>query len=163
MRMFIPEIGTKIVLSAPWTINVQNEYRNAVVFGLLAATREDLVQAGRIEATRLREEARTDPPGLGYVEQRDRRARLYQRADAAESLEVTLPAGTELSVDRIYIRKGVSDYSSLTFNLTKTTHPDLNRKGRKRFWVKLAEVNRMEFELAPGQAEKAPAPVAAGP
>lgn len=46
-----------------------------------------------------------------------------------------------------HIRKGASEYSSITFYLTGTTHPLLISRKALRFWVKLDEVNKMEFNL----------------
>lgn len=72
-------------------------------------------------------------------------------------IPVTLPAGTTLKVDRIYIRKGVRDYSSVTFfakDLGETTvkHSrwvSSNAVAKKiksqRFWAKLADCNNIEF------------------
>jgi hypothetical protein len=61
--------------------------------------------------------------------------------------EVTLPKGTRLKVDRIYIRKGADEFGSLTFYC----NPHL--KGAKakgaikgRFWAKLSDVNTMVIE-----------------
>lgn len=76
---------------------------------------------------------------------------------AKESIEVTLPAGTELSVDRIYIRKGASEYSSITFYAKRL--PEITYTGKRwhygsskpkkikafRFWAKLADCNQIEF------------------
>jgi hypothetical protein len=59
---------------------------------------------------------------------------------------VTIPIDTILTVDRVYIRKGVSDFSSLTFRIPK----DKNKKhiyAGVRFWAKLSDVNKIEFEL----------------
>ena len=55
---------------------------------------------------------------------------------------VTLPKGTELKVDRVYIRKNASEYSSLSFFIHK--HEDKYFKG-KRFWAKLNDVNNMDI------------------
>ena len=84
------------------------------------------------------------------------------------SIPCTIPAGATLKVDRIYIRKGNKEYSSITFlwkgealpakmepdsdwdNLIRTLVP--NGKFFKvpripiRFWAKLADVNNIEFE-----------------
>jgi len=51
----------------------------------------------------------------------------------------TLKKGTVLEVDRIYIRKGAADYSSITFRI---------KGGKKspRFFAKLEDVNKMECE-----------------
>jgi hypothetical protein len=75
------------------------------------------------------------------------------------SLTVTLPAGTILAIDRIYIRKGASDFSSITFyakELGEVTMPGSkwsweNKKPIKRkaqrFWAKLTDCNNIEFKL----------------
>lgn len=62
-----------------------------------------------------------------------------------------LPAGSLLSIDRIYIRKGVKEFSSLTFYLKETTWKPLakKKKGATRFWAKLQDVNNVEFEHVP--------------
>jgi len=58
----------------------------------------------------------------------------------------SLPIKTVLKIDRIYIRKGNSDYSSITF---WAKHPEIKLK--QRFWVKLQDANNIEFELKVGQ------------
>lgn len=70
------------------------------------------------------------------------------------SIQVTLPKGTELIVDRIYIRKGASDYSSITFrttslgsaNVPNSSYRKSKTKKSLRFWVKLQECNTIVFE-----------------
>lgn len=63
-----------------------------------------------------------------------------------------LPTDTVLSIDRIYIRKGSSDFSSVTFFLKSTSHPLFDRRQKKlgkkplRFWARLEDVNCIEFE-----------------
>lgn len=54
---------------------------------------------------------------------------------------VTLSTGTELGIDRIYIRRGNKEFDSITFNLL-----GVKGKGRVRFWAKLSDVNTIEFE-----------------
>jgi hypothetical protein len=63
-----------------------------------------------------------------------------------EKHEIMFPKGTSLKIDRIYIRKGSSDYSSITFYVGSG-----NLKGA-RFWAKLADVNRIEFD--PKESER---------
>ena len=58
-------------------------------------------------------------------------------------IEVFLKAGQVLTVDRIYVRKGASDFSSITFNYIGAP----KGSGRVRFWAKLADVNTIEFDL----------------
>lgn len=74
------------------------------------------------------------------------------------ALPCTIPAGTVLKIDRIYIRKGVKDYSSITFlwkgmstesRIEKYLWDGSEYKvPRKpvRFWARLADVNNIEFE-----------------
>lgn len=66
--------------------------------------------------------------------------------------EVTLPAGTVLTVSRIYVRSGLKDYDSVTFIVNKKGCPDpriANSKTGKqiRFWVKLNDINGTFFEI----------------
>lgn len=59
---------------------------------------------------------------------------------AGDKKPLVMPKGTALKVDRIYIRKGNSDYSSLTFFIGSG-----DWKGC-RFWAKLSDVNNIEFD-----------------
>ena len=67
-------------------------------------------------------------------------------AHSIREREVDFPllAGSVLEVDRIYIRKGNSEYSSITFKLIST--PSETVKG-VRFWAKLKDCNNIEFEV----------------
>lgn len=83
-----------------------------------------------------------------------RASELGQQASCGEperkSITATLPAGTVLTIDRIYIRKGASDFDSISFFLDGAKLP--GRKGihsRVRFWVKLDDVNSGNLELLP--------------
>ena len=149
MRMFVPEIGTRITLDADWSFTLHDERRNETVFKMMTVGQEGVISDMRLQAARRMSEAmrETALAGEEYQTYLARRAAMISAADSSVSLTVTLPAGTVLTVDRIYIRRGVSEYSSLTFNLISTTHPALNVRGRKRFWAKLEDVNRIEFSL----------------
>jgi hypothetical protein len=95
-----------------------------------------------------------------YVQyQKDYTEWLHQvNKNGKELLVVTIPAGTILKIDRIYIRKGVKDYSSLTFfakNLGTTEVINARRSYRGstktkktalRFWAKLNECNKIKFK-----------------
>ncbi len=59
-------------------------------------------------------------------------------------LKTSLPQGTVLKVDRIYIRKGAEDYNSISFVVKKLPFP---RKGKLRFWVKLKDANNIDFDF----------------
>lgn len=71
----------------------------------------------------------------------------YYRMKDVSNL-VTLPAGTVLVLDRIYVRKGAGDFDSLTFSVAACPDPRLVPKSKKgflsgqaRFWAKLADIN----------------------
>jgi hypothetical protein len=76
------------------------------------------------------------------------------KTKSVDGITVTLPKGTILSIDRLYIRKGSSDYSSITFyakNLGEVVIKSMySKKTTKikspRFWAKLSECNNIEFE-----------------
>lgn len=53
-----------------------------------------------------------------------------------QSMEVTLAAGTQLVVDRIYIRAGSASFNSVTFRAK------IDKKSI-RFWAKLKDVNKI--------------------
>jgi hypothetical protein len=60
-----------------------------------------------------------------------------------EYIRIEFPIGTILKVDRLYIRKGNEKFNSVTFFLID------GKKGRKRFWAKLDDVNRIVMEDIP--------------
>lgn len=57
-----------------------------------------------------------------------------------QSSKVVLPSGTILKVDRIYIRKGRANFSSVTFWAKLPSE-----KNSVRFWAKLSDVNNIEY------------------
>jgi len=82
---------------------------------------------------------------------------LYQNlySNYPKESDVTFKAGSMFKVDRVYIRKGVSDYSSLTFNAVKGKDTIAVYNGKEfvmakkgaRFWAKLSDVNNMVVEV----------------
>jgi hypothetical protein len=65
---------------------------------------------------------------------------------------ITIPSGSVLKVDRIYIRKGAQEFSSITFYYEKPgTGKGASGKAKKskslRFWAKLSDCNKIEFEI----------------
>lgn len=58
-----------------------------------------------------------------------------------KNIQLTIPQGTELKIDRIYIRKNNSDYSSVSFWVTFKSD-----KKKYRFFVSLNDVNKMYYE-----------------
>lgn len=132
-KLYIPEIGDEIVLEQPWSFTLYNPQYESRNNDLLEALCEKTAELKHYSG------ASFDPIRYTYPEENT----------------VTLPEGTKLKVDRIYIRKGASDYSSLSFFVTDTSHPKLQpsktvgrgfKKGRKRFWAKLSDVNEIEMQ-----------------
>lgn len=76
---------------------------------------------------------------------------------ALDKIIITLPKGVILQVDRIYIRKGSSDFSSITFyakelgeiNITSRWSGKTTKRKALRFWANLKDCNKIEFELLP--------------
>jgi len=67
----------------------------------------------------------------------------YNYRDNLSPVQYTLTVGTILKVDRYYIRNGASDFDSMTFRISYNDNKDLIGK---RFWVKLDDANKIEFE-----------------
>jgi hypothetical protein len=67
---------------------------------------------------------------------------------------VELPKGTLVKMDRIYVKKGNSQFSSITFSIPtvrskadKLNYPHNVKLGGGKFWVKLHECNGTNFSL----------------
>lgn len=61
-------------------------------------------------------------------------------------LPVTIPANSLLKLDRIYIRKGNSEYDSLSFYLKDIAGEKPKILGKSgRFWAKLEDCNNIKF------------------
>jgi hypothetical protein len=59
--------------------------------------------------------------------------------------EITIPKDSILKVDRIYIRKGAGDYSSVTFYIESI--PGIKFKKKIRFFTSLRDVNNIEVSV----------------
>ncbi len=111
MRLFIPNIGTKLILMYPWTFDLYDEYRNTHIhahFNLVAPAR-------------------------------------YGRN--IQSNRVTIPSGSILKIDRVYIKKGLPQFNSITFGLFGTKGKNNKEYRIGRFWAKLDDVNNIECEV----------------
>lgn len=121
MNLYIPACGDRITLAAPWTFTLYLEHRNIEFAKTKELVDKDMNRWGG---------------GFGNNMKR---------------FEVTLPAGTILEVDRVYIRtfnksyvKDENDYDSITW---KIVNPK-NKKPfpKQRFWSKLVDANQIEFD-----------------
>lgn len=125
MRLYVPRIGDRIKLTADWSFDLYAEHRNMDFF-------------------RKQHPDVQNPNRWGW------------QAPLSVAL-TTLPAGTILRVERVYVRATnqgrdkEDSYDSLTF---RAIDPKTG-KGVGRFWVKLPDANRIEFETVSrdGEAE----------
>lgn len=125
MKLYIPDVGHKITLEQPWAVGIQHEDRNRRFLQVMKANGGDDVV-------------------LNFGAYRDWLPTSDKR------FTMILPAGTVLLVDRVYIRKGSSDFSSLSFfvescPLLAFTHKKLGGTSTRklRFFASLADVNTM--------------------
>lgn len=124
MKLFVPACGDRIVLTQDWSFNLILERRNVNFAESLHLVTRD--------------------PSASYYEFYDRSTNKYH------SIQATLRANTILECDRVYI-KGFSksaatpedSFDSLTWKVV------VNGKARmkQRFWVKLADCNKIEYML----------------
>lgn len=136
MRLFVPHIGEELTLIDDWRFVTLCEARNTTLFNAFAIPSED----------------RWEPA--------DARSYRWATVDGLDTYKTkpvafTLPEGTILKVDRIYIRKGQDDYDSLTFIVADSPDKRLLTKKHQgtspkpvRFWVKLKETRTMEVKVA---------------
>lgn len=129
--LFIPELGTQLCLAKDWTFHLHYEDRNETLFRYLGIQYQTQGMYAPADAYPYRKGEWTPNP-------------LWNEEGAL----VTIPAGTRIKIDRIYIRKNAKDFSSITFYLEDKTKPNRGRFGAKyaaRFWVKLPECG-FEYE-----------------
>lgn len=125
MKLYIPHLGDKLTLESDWTFSVHFEHRNNGLTDLM----ENLSSYS----------VASKAPGFDYREWGNQ----FRKVRGEYPKPFTLPAGTILSVERIYIRMGASDYDSITFRVQSS--PDERFKKKVRFWVKLDDANKIEF------------------
>ena len=149
MQFYIPEISDEIRLLADWHFDLHNEDRNDSLAKFLKTGQD-----------------RTN------------------RYPALPPVPIVIPAGSILIIDRIYIRKGSSEFSSITFRWKGVSNPAYYEERQDyskllingvptkydyklhgsisswipvmiqsrvsqepiRFWAKLDEVNRIQYE-----------------
>ena len=169
MKIFIPELGTKLKLNRNLKVSLKWEPRNfsaiAAFFPSLMNEYSDLqkkisisgnlswqdgiravctgetlehhlmmMQKGAYRREFFDGEVLVNAKKW-LVEQRKQAYKEFDDFGKSNPLITTLSKGTILEVDRIYIRKGASDFSSLTFKIR-------NEKVL-RFWIPLEKVNQI--------------------
>lgn len=169
MKLFIPEIGTELVLTKEWSFKLILENRNNSLVSKFypdyVETYSYYVYTKKLRHSVLKSkvfDARFDSlPPFESIDYRNPRsvANDEARSIAIEKLwndypnewisednlePIVFPVGTILKVDRIYIRKGkgMSDYSSITFYALLP-----GEKKKLRFFAHLNDINTIECEL----------------
>ena len=130
MKLFIPKLGTKITLLKPWTFKLEDEHRNEKFFDAIhGEDKRTIAYYGYGPSYQ------TNPTPTAVC----RTPFVLKRADPTPT---TLPKGTELFIERIYIRKGAGKFDSMTFRILKGGPVPAGR-----FWVNISEINgKMEIE-----------------
>lgn len=123
MKIFIPKLGTKLTLSKAWAFNLHDERRNeAFWLAVHGKPAREQYYYGYHNGYHTSPVKTATAKDLGHK--------------PAKPMKTTLPKGTVLTIERIYIRNGASDFDSITFRITKGgTVP------AGRFWVKTEDIN----------------------
>lgn len=141
MRLFIPDIGTAFQLTEDWAFNLHSEDRNLALSSAAGF---------RLYNEKGNRKTKEEFAKFGWEQTHERGYYTDYRK------QVVLPMGSILTVDRIYIRRGAAEFSSISFNLNRKSVDAgfskfariLNEdKGRCRFWAKLEDCNRIECNL----------------
>lgn len=177
MKLYVPEIGDKLRLVTPWAFTLHDEQRNQSLWDAIDGDNVGTRKAISDEAIDVFNEGKAfamanfDPMYWGSLFS-DGHTVLYHayfynhdekllaafnrfatkqhklRGDPnMKQIPAALVAGTVLKVDRIFIRKGMEDWSSLTFFMVSSPDPALASKKKIRFWAKLSDCNQIEFDL----------------
>jgi len=130
--LYVPHLGDDLKLTADWQFKLYNEHRNSSLYHDLWHLKPsfDAYLSYHEYEKALDKCVAYDNPS--------------RKLDAYFLKPAIIPAGTVLRVKRIFIRQGMPDYDSMTFT---TKLPDAQGKLKSvRFWAKLDDCNRIEFE-----------------
>ena len=157
-KLFIPEIGTEIPLAQDWTFRLFFESRNISFFEQIAAlnllvednfkpTEKAVICYGYYSGHNTKS-ALLDTYYKKYFQYDYHQRSVSESACFAQGVPycymMTLPKGSVLAIDRVYIRKNNEEFSSITFRTPKVNIPKF--KKHPRFWAPLSDVNNIEME-----------------
>ena len=170
MQLYVPEIGNMIRLTEDWSFTLYEEYRNRTTWDA-EKCRNRMIDPDQTPVKEVEEKIKAIESRLTvqeiknsygwapsrvqvYASQEDKdnhrryKQELYELQQRQSWAPVTLLKDTVLKVDRIYIRKGISEYSSITFYVWSKPGPVAANASKKksRFWAKLADCNNIQFE-----------------
>ena len=163
MRLYIPRLGDKLILTENWYFKLYPDHRNAKLgehfdkhfLGLHINRMFDVVWIGK-DVKKL--DPGRNPPLMisASVENREKmiwsqkkydewrvKFDAYQKAARekhTKTIDVYITEGCTLTVDRIYIRKGAAEYDSVSFFVEGLAPKKI------RFWAKLDDCNNVEFK-----------------
>ena len=147
-QLYIPKLGDCVRLAEPWSFTLHVESRNTPLWKSLQIPMPPGMWGWRfpdkaeMESDGLYQRYMADPTVTVEVGALDYpNGRIVYNVTIAK--KVTLPVGTLLRMDRIYIRKNAEYYDSVTFVIQECS---LIKKGNPRFWVKLKDANKMVLE-----------------
>jgi len=124
-KFYVPEIGDEITLTEDWTFQLHSEYRN-IIFGHFLGynnyysgwvNQSDTKSLETLQSFKYREDCESQDDYMKRHKEWQLEWQLECEKFRLDVIEVTIPKGCILKIDRIYIRKGNKDYSSITFNV----------------------------------------------
>lgn len=136
-----------MVLAEDWTFRLFFEHRNDKMIEAIAGKKKKEGWSWGLSPNDVEKETLVEYEEAMTDEELKNSYSSYAatRTRANPFIRVTLPAGTQLKFDRIYIRQGSEAFASVTFRTTKIC-PD-KRFASKRFWVKLQEANQIVADI----------------
>jgi hypothetical protein len=149
-QIFIPPLGTVIQLEKDWTFNLYEESRNQKLIDQAGITPPYRAHDDWGRLTLGQRAAEIDKTDWVYTPYPGHRGGNYDYWSGEWNHLFTFREGTELKMDRIYIRQGGQDFDSVTFRSKQWVSAigdPLFTASRKlktiRFWAKLSDVNNM--------------------
>lgn len=128
VRLFIPTISDKIILTKDWYFKLARESRNNSLLQKWFKSQDQEKTISHVKRS------------WDWWKERDK--------DESDPIYVLLPAGTILTLDRVYIRGKGADYrrfDSITFRILKGS--SCKELVGARFWANLRYVNQIECDL----------------
>jgi hypothetical protein len=125
----IPTIGSVIRLLEDWTFDLHPERRNHAFW---------------------KQNVGTPIPSVPFIKTFNAKGKHSGWRDKTEdaTIRYCLPKGTQLKVDRLYIRQNAKQFDSITFIVIQSTGVKLipgkfGKSKNGRFWAKLSDVNKI--------------------
>lgn len=129
MKLFLPTIGSRLVLSKPWTFRLKDEYKNTNFWTAIHGA--PVRQSRWYGYDPITGNKSTSPVKTTLCDRQETYA-------TAPPILTTLPKGTTLIIEQIFIRKGMREYDAVSFRIPKGGSSGLPAS---KFLVPLKEVN----------------------